>query len=433
MNRIPPSERIRKEIEELLSKGLSEHEGNLTSELVRLGAQRLLQELLEQELTDFLGRGHYERREREEDFRGYRNGYEPGRVRTAEGEIPVFVPQARDTKERYHSVLLKFLSQNTDVLERLVVEMYTRGLSTRDIEDAFRDATGECIITRTAVSEVTEVLHKEYEAFTKRDLGCFQVVYLFLDAIYEPLRRAGMKEGILCAWGVTQDGTKVMLHMTLGNKESHSAWLEMLRDMVSRGLKTPLTVTTDGASGLIRAVEEVFPLSLRIRCWAHKMRNVLDKVPDDARPEVKAFLQTVREAPTHEAGEQAAAEVLERFKDRFPSAMRSFSDDLQASLAHLRVPVRHRRCIRTTNLIERSFVEERRRTKTLPYFITEKSCLKLVFATLWRASIRWQRIRISELEQKQLAVLAKTLGLDPGPGGAPHMTQESRANTHSVA
>jgi transposase-like protein len=432
MTRVPPSERIGKEIEELLNKGLQGDGGDLTSNLVRLGAQRLLQELLEQELTEFLGRGHYQRRAHGEELRGYRNGYEQGRVRTAEGEIPVYIPQARNTPERFESVLLGFLSQHTDVLERLVVEMYARGLSTRDIEDAFRDATGKCLMTKTGVSQVTEVLHREYEAFIKRELGCFQIVYLFLDAVYEPLRRAGIREGILCAWGVTADGMKVLLHMTLGNKESHSAWLQMLRDMVSRGLRTPLTVTSDGAPGLIRAVQEVFPLSLRVRCWAHKMRNVLDKVPDDARAEVKAFLEAVRDAPTHEAGQEAAGEVLDRFGPRFPSAMRSLSDDLEASLAHLKVPVRHRKCVRTTNLIERSFVEERRRTKTLPYFMTEKSCLKLVFATLWRASVRWQRIRISELEQKQMAVLARTLGIDPGPGGGLR-AQEAREETHSVA
>lgn len=431
MTRVPPSERIRKEIEELLSKGLHEYEGDLTGTLVRLGAQQFLQELLEQELTQFLGRGHYERRAHGEELKGYRNGYEPGRVRTAEGEIPVYIPQVRNTRERFESALLGFLSQHTDVLERLVVEMYARGLSTRDIEDAFSDATGKCLMTRTGVSKVTEVLHGEYEAFSKRELGSFEIVYLFLDAIYEPLRRAGMREGILCAWGVTADGMKVLLHMTLGSKESHNAWLQMLRDMVSRGLRTPLTVTSDGAPGLIRAVEEVFPLSLRVRCWAHKMRNVLDKVPDDSRAEVKAFLEAVRDAPTEEAGQEAAGDVLDRFGERFPAAMRSFSDDLEASLAHLMVPVRHRKCVRTTNLIERSFVEERRRTKTLPYFMTEKSCLKLVFSTVWRASFRWQLIRMSELEQKQLSLLAKRLGIDPGPGGG-HQA-EPRERVHSVA
>jgi len=145
------------------------------------------------------------------------------------------------------------------------------------------------------------------------------------------------------------------------------------------------------------------------------MRNVLDKIPDSAKAEVKAHVLTLRDTPTLEAGRQAAAELLERYSRLYPSAMASLSDDLEARLNHLRVPVTHRRYVRTTNLIERSFLEERRRTKIIPRFFDERSCLKLVFATLQRASQRWQRIRITELEQKQLLVLRQYLGLDPDP------------------
>jgi transposase-like protein len=145
------------------------------------------------------------------------------------------------------------------------------------------------------------------------------------------------------------------------------------------------------------------------------MRNILDKIPDSAKAEVKAHLLTIRDAPTLEAGRQAAADVLERYGRLYLSAMASLSDDLEARLNHLRVPINHRRYVRTTNLIERSFQEERRRTKVIPRFFDERSCLKLVFATLQRASQRWQRIWITELEQKQLLVLRHQLGLDPDP------------------
>lgn len=316
----------------------------------------------------------------------------------------------------------------TEELERLVVEMYARGLSTRDIEDAFRDPeTDRCTISRTAVSEITDALWQEYEAFQKRNLSGYDVVYLFLDAIYEALRRQGRtKEGILCAWAICGDGQRVLLHLAVGNKESYDNWLDFLRHMVARGLRVPLTVTTDGAPGLLRAVDEIFPKSLRIRCWAHKMRNVLDKVPDAARAEVKAFLEAVRDAPTLEAGRQAAATVLERFAKEYPSAMASFSDDLEASLAHLEALLAHRKYIRTTNLIERSFVEERRRTKIIPRFFNEKSGLKPVFAVLWRASERWQRVRMSELERKQLEVLRAGLSLNQEPGPVRQATAPTR-------
>ena len=410
MNRIPPSRKIGKKLEELLKQGL-DGEADVTSLVVRLGIERVVQEMVEQEVTDYLERDHYQRRRPEQEHRGYRNGYEPGRIRTAEGEIVVQVPQVRDGPTTYHSRLMSFFRGNSDVLERLAVEMYARGLSTRDIEIALEEATGDRLLSRTAVSQVTEVLWDEYEAFAERDLSGFEVEYLFLDAVYESLRQqGGGKEGVLCAWAICADGRKVMLHLALGNKESYPNWLEFLRNMVKRGLQAPVLTTTDGAPGLIRAVEEVFPNSLRQRCLAHKTRNVTDKVPDSVRAEVKNAVRAAYYAPNREVAKMVAADVLKDYQTRYPSAMRSFQDDWEACIAYLRCPAIHHKRIRTTNLLERSFLEERRRTKTIPRFFTEKSCLKLVFATLWRASLRWQGVRMSEIERQQLKLLRRELG-----------------------
>ena len=411
MKRIPPSQQFGKKVEELLKHGLDGKE-DVTTTVIRLGIERFVQELLEQEVTDYLEREHYQRRQPEQEHRGYRNGYERGRVRTAEGEIVVQVPQVRDAPETYRSRLMTFLRGNSDVLQQLVVEMYTRGLSTRDIEDALQDASGDRLLSRTAVSEVTEVLWEEYEAFAQRDLSGFEVEYLFLDGVYESLReQGGGKEGILCAWAVCANGRKVLLHLALGNRESYQNWLEFLRDMVRRGLRTPLLITTDGAPGLISAVVEVFPKSLRQRCLFHKTGNVLDKVPGSVRAEVKAMIQAAYYAPNQEVARMMAAKVLEAYQGRYPSAMNSFQDDWEASIAYLRCPHVHHKRIRTTNLLERSFGEQRRRTKVIPRFFTEKSCLKLVFATVWRASQRWQGVKMSELERQQLKLLRRELGL----------------------
>jgi putative transposase len=411
MDRIPPSRKIGKRIEEMLKQGL-EGEEDVTTTVIRLGVERLVQELVEQEVTDYLEREHYQRRRPEQEHRGYRNGYEPGRMRTSEGEIVVQVPQLRDAPETYHSRLMDSLQGRSDVLERLAVEMYARGLSTRDIEDALEEATGYRLLSRTAVSQVTEVLWEEYEAFAERDLSDFEVEYLFVDAVYESLRQqGGGKEGVLCAWAICADGRKTLLHLALGNKESYDNWLEFLRDLVKRGLRPPVQVTTDGAPGLVRAVTEVFPRSLRQRCLAHKTRNVLDKVPDSARDEVKAAVQAAYYAPNRDIADQIAAEVLKIYQSRYPSAMRSFLDDWEASVAYLRCPTVHHKRIRTTNLLERSFLEERRRTKVIPRFFTEKSCLKLAFAALWRASQRWQGVKMTEIERQQLRLLRRELGL----------------------
>jgi transposase-like protein len=412
MKRIPPSQQIGKKFEDLLKHGL-DGEGDVTTTIIRLGIERFVQELLEQEVTDYLEREHYQRRRPEQEHHGYRNGYERGRVRTAEGEIVVQVPQVRDAPETYRSRLMTFLRGNSDVLQQLVVEMYTRGLSTRDIEDALKDATGARLLSRTAVSEVTEVLWEEYEAFAERDLSGFEVEYLFLDGVYESLReQGGGKEGILCAWAVCANGRKVLLHLALGNRESYQNWLGFLRNMVKRGLRTPLLITTDGAPGLIAAVAEVFPQSLRQRCLFHKTGNVLDKVPDSTRAEVKAMIQAAYYAPNQEVARMMAAKVMEAYQSLYPSAMNSFQDDWEACIAYLRCPHVHHKRVRTTNLLERSFGEQRRRTKVIPRFFTERSCLKLVFATVWRASQRWQGVKMSELERQQLKLLRRELGLD---------------------
>ena len=416
--KVAPSQMVREQIEQTLSGGV-DAESNLLSTLAELGLKHLVQQALEQEQQDFLGRDRYERRDEESDSRrGYRNGYEDAGLSTAEGEVGVRMPQVRGAGEPYRSKLMEFLEGNSEALERLVTEMYARGLSTRDVEDCFKDlTTGESLLSRTAVSEITDQLWEDYRSFCERDLSEIEVEYLFVDAVYESLRRYGAKEGVLCAWCITTEGRKILLHLSVGNKESEGCWTEFFRDMIRRGLRTPTSVTSDGAPGLIQAIERVFSKSLRIRCWYHKLSNIRSKIPEEAAQEFMAHVRAVRDAPTYQAGEAAAASVIEQFSDTYPAAVRCFSEDLDASLAHLKVPVRHRINVRTTNLLERSFVEERRRSKVIPRFTDEKSAMKLVFATLIRASERWSRVSVSELERKQLGLLRQELGIDPPPSG----------------
>ena len=412
MQRIPPSEQIRKELDELLNKGIDGLENPIGS-LVQLGAQLVVQELLERETTEQLGRAHYQHRKPGEPLRGHRNGYEPGRLRTAEGEIEVQVPQVLDWMEEgpYRSSLMTFLRGNSDVLNRLATEMYARGLSVRDVEDALQDATGDPLLSRTAVSELSETLWEDYQAFCERDRSSFAVEYVFVDAVYEGLRQWGCSQGLLCAWAICQDGRKVILHLALGSRESYDNCLAFLRDMVRRGLRTPVLVATDGAPGLISAVEQVWGKSLRQRCLAHKMRNILDKVSPAAREEIKRRVQDVFYAPSLEIAKERAAKVLHDYQKEHPAAMRSFNDDLEACLVYLRCPLAHHKSIRTTNLLERAFQESRRRTKVIPHFFTEKACLKLVFSALWKTSQRWRKVTMTELEQQQLKLLRKELEL----------------------
>lgn len=248
MEKIPPSEKNRKQLEQLLSKGVEGE--NLLTAVLQKGMQIVMQEMLESEVTEFLQRGHYERSGSEE-LRGYRNGYEQRKIKTAEGKIPIEVSQVRESVEPFRSKLNEFFRGNTECLEKLAAEMYARGLSTRDIEDAMIEATGDMILSKASVSRVTDILWEEFERFQQRDLSEYGVEYLFLDGIYESVRKlAGIKEAILVAWGIQRDGKKVLLSLQLGNKESYDSWLEMLRDMVKRGLRIPVSITSDGAPGV---------------------------------------------------------------------------------------------------------------------------------------------------------------------------------------
>jgi transposase-like protein len=315
MRKVAPSVLRREELDRLLQAGAAPGD-NIISELVSTVTRLVVQELLEAEQTDFLGgRGRYARRD---GSGGMRNGYEDGVIRTAEGGIDVRVPQVRDADAPFRSSLMGFLEGNSDVLEDLVTEMYARGLSTRDVEDAFTDATGTPLISKTAVSQITDRLWEQYQAFCARDLSEVAVEYLFVDAIFESLRRHGAKEAVLVAWGIDTDGYKHLLHLAVGNKESETAWTEFFRHIVNRGLRPPTSITSDGAPGLIRAIEAVWNRSVRIRCWFHRLGNIRTKLPDDTAAEVMAHVRTIRDAATLDQARATADRVINTFSREYP-------------------------------------------------------------------------------------------------------------------
>ena len=270
MERIPASERTREKLKALM-EGRSEA-ADSRSELVRQAARLIFEEALEGEARDTLGRDYYARGA--SPGSGYRNGYRTGREKSAEGTIEYSAPQIAVRAEPLDSRIRKAIAGRTEALETLAVEMYARGLSTRDIEALFCDGAGKSLLSRTAVSEVTERLWAEHQAFASRDLSEFEVLYLFVDGIAERLHPGRPREAVLSAWGIVSDGKKVLLGLAPGTKEDTASCKEFLQDLRRRGLGDPLLVTSDGAPGLVRAIEECFPRSLRQRCLAHKMRNL---------------------------------------------------------------------------------------------------------------------------------------------------------------
>jgi transposase-like protein len=381
--------------------------GDLRSELVRLAAQLIIEEGLEGEARDALGREYYARGAVEGS--GYRNGYRKGRLRTGEGMIEYGAPQISDRAAPYHSKLRDIIGGRTEELEHLAIEMYARGLSTRDIEALFGDKEGRSFLSRTAVSEITEKLWAEYEAFASRELCEFDVIYLFVDGIAERLHLGQPREAVLTAWGTLGDGKKVLLHLAPGSKEDTASCREFFQDMRRRGLPDPLLVVSDGAPGLIRAIEECFPRALRQRCLAHKLRNLLSKVPEDVWPEFKARALACYKAASPALARMLRDDIVTTYGRDLPSAVACFQDDFEACIAHLRFPIAHRRAIRTTNLLERLFGEERRRTKVIPHAFGERAVLKLMYAALIRAAEHWRGIKITEFEKRQLNALKEEL------------------------
>jgi len=415
MERIPASERTRDKLRALMEGQSEATDGR--SELVRLAARLIIEEALEGEARDAVGRDYYARGAR--PGAGYRNGYRRGRVPSAEGAIECSAPQITDREEPFRSRIREVVRGRTEQLESLAVEMYARGLSTRDIEAVFAGADGRSLLSRTAVSEVTERLWAEYEAFASRDLSEFAVIYLFVDGIAERLHLGQPREAVLAAWGILADGKKALLHLAPGTKEDTASCKEFLQEMRRRGLPDPLLVASDGAPGVIRAIEECLPRSLRQRCLAHKMRNLQSKVPEDVWPEFKA-----RAAACYQAASPALARLLRddiatTYARDLPSAVSCLDDDLEACIAHLRFPLGHRRAIRTTNLLERLFGEARRRTKVIPHAFGERAVLKLMYAALIRAAERWRGIKITEFEQRQLKAIREEIDRDFTARNAP--------------
>jgi transposase-like protein len=424
MQKVPPSEKLRKEIDEILS-GQLEKDEDVLGLMIDRSLKMMFQKILEEEVRDYLGRDYYERNSGRR--KGYRNGYEPKRVKTAEGEINLEAPQLRDTEETYRSEFLRRIELLSPQLRQLVVEMYARGLSTRDIEEALRDKkSGKRLLSKDGVSELTEELWEEYERFCERDLSGYDVVYLFADAVFESLReQSGMKEAILCCWGINSSGHKVLLHLGLGNKESFQSWLEFFRHMVKRGLRIPLLVVSDGAPGLIKAVVECFSESKRQRCLFHKLGNIRNKLPEEAIDEVLPQIKAAYYQTDQEIARLYAAKIIETYTDKYPSAIKSFQEDFEACIQHMMFPAGHQKYITTTNLLERAFVEQKRRTKIIPRFFDEKSCLKLVYATMVRVSEKWRRVKMSEYDLAVLKNIKKLYGWKEDENG--YISKETAA------
>jgi putative transposase len=401
---VPPSAEIEEQIDQLLAVGVGENPRESLSELAKLGARLIIQRAVEDEFDAWLGRARYERRP---DYqRGLRNGFRPRKVQTAEGELQLEIPQVREAAAPFVSKLFprgtKLL--RTEPLKAMVIGAFVRGLSMRDVE-SLCDQAGLGKLSKSTASRICRELRERFEQFRRRDLYDIQLAALFLDAVFLSVRRDGPKEGVLVAWGFTAGGERVLLSVMLGMRESHEDWLALGRDLIARGLGAPLLVVADGAPGLIKAVEQCWPASDRQHCAVQRVRNLLAKLPERERERIRrAYWQALDEATNERDGKQRLQALVDELEGAgYTAAAKCLADDLEALVVHLRYPTRHRRRWRSTNLLERSLGEVKRRTKVIGRFPGETSCLTLVWAVLdLYITHATNGVRFTQLERQHL-------------------------------
>src|SRR5438874_246750 len=286
-HRVSPTERIRGHIDELFASGRQLPE--ILEDVARLGAQLLMQAALEAEITEFLGRDRYQRAAACAGARpGSRNGYREVTVKTTAGPVQLSRPKLRGTTEAFASRLFGAHVTRTNALESLVIASFVRGLSVRDVEAALAEALGDqAAISKSTVSSVCGQIKDEYQAWARRRLDGITLDYLYLDASFFRMHPGSPAEPVLAAWGITTDGKPAFIGLAPGSGQSADAWHDFLTDLKDRGLASPLLVISDGAPGLIAAIEQAFPKALRQRCLIHRARNIVAKVPAGMQAEIK--------------------------------------------------------------------------------------------------------------------------------------------------
>lgn len=375
---------IEKSMKELMQR-------NSLVELTKVGARMMIQIALEEELKAFLGRDYYERRSNGQV--GSRAGSKPRTIKIGCGDIEIEMPKVKDAGGPFHSELLPPRGSRMDEIQDIIPLLYMNGISTRKVKKSVEKLLGKRGLSHQNIIRITEKVVEEFKQWRKRDLTELKVAYLILDGTRLAVRAGTReKEAVLVAWGFLENGRLEPLSISLGNHESYNAWKWFLEDMVKRGLGEPILTVIDGCPGLIKAVKEVFPSSDIQRCTKHKMDNVLDKVLKEDREKVKDSLRKIFYAPTYDHAKEALELFKANWAKKYPSAVEILTEDIQLCLTYYKYPYRHWK--RTTNVVERSFGEVKRRTKGIGRFQDEERALAMVYWQL--KELRWYGVNMTK-------------------------------------
>ena len=374
-------------------------------EIAREGARRMLVQALEAEVADYIARNQ----ERDTEGRALvvRNGKaRPRKVTLGSGTIEVRAPRVNDRREtedgsrrRFTSQILPpYMRRSPKVAEVLPI-LYLRGLSTGDFKEGLAallgdDASG---LSPTAITRLTAAWQTEYEAFQGRDLSERDYIYVWADGVHFRIR---LEEDRLCALvmiGVRPDGTKELIAIEDGYRESTESWATVLRGLKRRGMRAPVLAVGDGALGFWKALRDVWPETREQRCWVHRIANVLDKLPKRLHAKAKAALHEIMRAETRQAAQQAIERFEADYGAKYPKAVASLRRDETELLAFFDFPAEHWLHVRTGNVIESPFATVRLRQRVTKGAGSRKKGLLMAFQLLSMAQQRWRKINGAKL------------------------------------
>lgn len=387
-------------------------------EIVRSGAQQMLQAAIDAEVADFL-HAHSGRRDENGNRLVVRNGYHPGReLLTGAGRLEVRQPRVRDNtadKEKRvafsPSVLPPYL-RRSKTIDDLIPWLYLKGISTGDFQEALQSLLGEDAkgVSANVVVRLKEKWGREYDEWNLRDLHDKEYVYLWADGIHANVRledEANQRQCMLVLMGATADGRKELVAVVDGFRESKQSWYELLIDLKQRGLTAPPKVAVgDGGLGFWAALREVFGETCEQRCWFHKTGNILNRMPKSIHGKAKSDIHQIWMAETREDAYKAFDEFLEKYAAKYPEACECLRKDREPLLAFYDFPAEHWKHLRTTNPIESTFATIRLRHRRTKGCGTRRASLTMMFKLAKSAEKKWRRLNgheriISLLEGKK--------------------------------
>jgi len=365
----------------------------------RAKIQESLQAVLEEEVTELLGRVKSARRAAVDAATGYRNGYgKPRRLALTNGTITVRRPRVRGLEERFESRVVPLFKRRTEEVGALLPELYLHGLAQGDFELALRGLLGDgAPLSPSSIARLRATWELAHQTWTQRRLDAQEVVYVWADGLYVKAGLEREKAALLVVIGAFADGHKEVLAVTPGYRESTESWAAVLRALKARGLSAPQLVIADGHLGLWAALAQVWPAAAEQRCWNHKLVNVLDKLPKKEQAAARRLLKAIPYAPTRAEATRQREAFAKRYRRWYPKAVEALEDDWERLVTFYDFPEPHWKHLRTSNVIESPFAAVRLRTSAAKRFKKVANATALIWRLLMVAESRFRKLNAPEL------------------------------------